>query len=142
MSTLALLTILLSSASPSPTDIRDDLDAHPWRPDPAAAPAKASYPPAPGAAPKASATGVATKDSSHPSSGSWQVQLGALSSQDAANTEKRRLEKILGAGSVETTAEKGIFKLRYGRFPSKDAAEAARADLKAKGIDGFSVSRP
>ena len=75
-------------------------------------------------------------------SGPWRLQLGALSSPDAANAEKSRLEKILGAGTVEIVLEGSVSKIRYGRFGSKDDAESARAALKSKGVDGFSVLRP
>ena len=132
MSILALAALLFLSNSPTPGEIRDDLDAHPWRPTPAA-PVKAE-----------SSSTAAPRIGEQPAavSGTWQVQLGAISTPDAANAEKKRLEKILGAGSVETFADKGVYKLRYGRFPSKEAAETARTNLKAKGLDGFAVQKP
>jgi cell division protein FtsN len=68
--------------------------------------------------------------------------LGALSSPDAANAEKKRIEKILGSGTIELFADGGVNKLRYGKFGSKDEAESARATLKSRGIDGFAAFRP
>lgn len=139
MSILALATLLFLSNSPSPTEIRDDLDAHPWRPTPAA-PVKAES--SPNAAPVKAPVPQTKEQGATTITGSWQVQLGALSTPDAASAEKKRLEKILGIGTVETLAEKGVYKLRYGRFPTKEAAEAARTAMKAKGLDGFAVQKP
>jgi cell division protein FtsN len=141
MSTLALLTTLLFLTSPSPADIRGDLDAHPWRPDPATS-VKSESSSTQASSAKVSTQRAAAKDSARPASGSWQVQLGAISSPEAASAEKKRLEKILGAGSVEIFADKGVHKLRYGSFSTKEEAENARTGLKSKGLDGFAVPKP
>jgi uncharacterized protein len=144
MSGFSILILLAFSGSPSPVEVSNDLDAHPWRPAPAPGvavestsrvvpqpPAQATTPPQTKSTPKEATA-----------SGPWRLQLGALSSPEAANAEKSRLEKILGTGTVEIVLEGSVNKIRYGRFGSKDDAETARAALKSKGVDGFSVLRP
>jgi cell division septation protein DedD len=145
MSSLSILFLLAMTSSPSSTEVMADLDAHPWRPAPAAPVAAESTsrtqtPSAPQAI-AAPASKPVPKDASA-ASASWQLQLGALSSQDAANAEKKRFEKILGSGTVDIFVDGSIHKLRYGKFASKDDAETARAGLKAKGVDGFPALRP
>jgi|ERR1035437_3112916 cell division septation protein DedD len=139
MSSLSILFLLALSSTPSLTEVANDLDTHPWRPAPAAPTVAESTSriatPTPIQAPKVS------KDAAT-APGSWQLQLGALSSPDAANAEKKRLEKILGSGSIDILVDGSIHKLRYGKFVSKEEAETARMGLKAKGVDGFAAIRP
>lgn len=118
----------------SPVQVKEDLDAHPWRPAPSspvvAAPESTRSVPAPepAAAPAAA--------------GTWQIQLAALSSFEAAKSEQKRLEKVLGPGRLEVSSEGPVNRLRYGSYPTKEAAEDALEALRAKGIDGFPVRRP
>lgn len=131
----------------TPTEVKEDLDAHPWRPAPSAPIAKTA--PAvvpesvrssvePGKAPPMASAAPAMSSTS----GIWQLQMAALSSPDAAKVEQKRLEKILGAGKIEIVADGSVNRLRYGSFSSKEAAEAARDDLKTKGLEGFLVKKP
>lgn len=71
--------------------------------------------------------------------GSWQLQLAALANPDVARREQVRLEKALGEGSVVVVLENGLSKLRWGRFKSREAAEAGRAELRTHQLDGFAV---
>ena len=146
MSIFAALVALSCSAPPTPSEVREDLDAHPWRPAPAkiaasetaatviAKPAPDPVKPAPREAPAAPQPASGT--------GYWQLQLGALQSSDAAISEKKRLEKILGPGTVEILSEGTIHRLRYGNFASKLEAESARSVLKPKGVEGFPAQHP
>ncbi|HOX53690.1 MAG TPA: SPOR domain-containing protein, partial [Fibrobacteria bacterium] len=133
----------LFSALPTPAEIRSDVEANPYRPQPAAVVqdsgpkrTKEVAPPIP--APAATTT-VATAPSV-PGSGAWTVQLVAISNPDAARNEQKRLEKILG-GTVDLVVEGPMNKLRWGSFASKEEAETAKAALKAKSVDGFVVHR-
>jgi|GEM_PF-1234312 len=152
MGLFSVLVQLALFAAPSPTDVRLDLDAHPWRPAPAApvapvAPAVApsaptettsrSAPPPPAAAPAPTAQ-VKTASTTDP----WQLQLGALASPEAAISERTRLERILGEGTVEVLLEGNIRKLRYGHFATRTDAETARVALKSKGVDAFATQQP
>lgn len=125
---LALLSI--HAAVPSASEVLDDLDAHPWLPSPSA-----SAKPAPQNTVSKAASASTQKET-------WQIQLGALSTEESAAAERKRVEKILGPGSVETVEDKGVRKLRYGNFASKEVADSARTALKAKGVEGFSVRKP
>lgn len=149
MTVFAILTSTLLSALPSPAELRADLDAKPWRPTPAVIArdtstksgaerkpmATTTAAPAPSPAPVSTPTATPTTGAA-----GWAIQLGAISNPDAARTEQKRLEKILG-GSVDIFLDPPMHKLRWGNFASKEEAEAARANLKAKSVDGFSVHR-
>jgi len=143
---MGILSVLVHFAlfgAPSPTEIRQDLDAHPWRPVPAAPVAAESTTrtaPLPASAPT---TGTAVfSGKTTPTTGAWQLQLGALASPEAAASEKLRLEKMLGAGSVQILLEGNIRKLRYGRFGSRAEADSAGVALKAKGVAAFATLQP
>jgi cell division protein FtsN len=147
MSLFACVATLVLSAGPASSEVLEDLDAHPWHPAPAAASStETAVRPAPTApvvapVPPIAAAPVAPKPPVAPG-GTWQLQLGALQNPEAAAAEKKRLEKILGAGTVEILVDGGTHRLRYGRFASKAEAEQARASLKARNIDGFPAPRP
>lgn len=143
MSTLSILFLFSLSGAIAPGEVMNDLDAHPWRPAPAAPVAAEST----RAGTQATAQAASAQTPTPPArevatAGSWQLQLGALTSPDAANAEKKRLEKVLGSGTVDIFPDGGVNKLRYGMFGSKEEAETARAGLKAKGIEGFATLRP
>ncbi|MBK9579802.1 MAG: SPOR domain-containing protein [Fibrobacterota bacterium] len=154
MTVLAILTTSLLCALPSPSEVRADLDAYPWRPAPAPAvqdtdskrPTKETVTTAP-APPPAPATASSTKPSPTPTpapaastGGTWAIQLVAISNADAARSEQKRLEKIVG-GTVDLVVEPPMNKLRWGNFATKEEAEAAKAALKAKSVDGYVVRR-
>lgn len=69
----------------------------------------------------------------------WQLQLAALANPDVARREQTRLEKSLGAGTVSIVVENGLSKLRWGSFASREAADAARSELKTFRLEGFPV---
>lgn len=142
---IAALAGIASSFTPS--QVKEDLDTHPWRPapsSPVAKPAPAVVQETVKTAPDApKPTGQAAPVSGVASaSGVWQLQLAALSSGDAAKTEQKRLEKILGTGKIEVQTDGAVNRLRYGSFTSKEAAESARDELRAKGVEGFPVKKP
>jgi len=72
--------------------------------------------------------------------GTWEIQVAALSSQDAAFKRKQELEAILGPETVRVIPQAGNWKLRWGSFPNRKAAQKGREELKKKGIDGFPVA--
>jgi cell division septation protein DedD len=151
MDLLSVLVQFALFAAPSPTDVRQDLDAHPWRPVPAAPAAPVVAPPAtaettsraaPAPATAAMAPTGPSQGKSASASGPWQLQLGALASPEAAISEKTRLEKILGAGKVDLLLEGNIRKLRYGRYATRVEAETAQTALKSKGVESFATQQP
>lgn len=119
----------------SPSQVKEDLDARPWRPAPSA--------PAAAAVPESTRSVPSPEPVQPPAApGTWQIQLAALSSFEAAKTEQKRLEKVLGPGKLEVSSEGQVNRLRYGSYPSKEAAEDALEALRAKGVDGFPVRKP
>ncbi len=129
--TIAMLAGIASAFYP--TEVKEDLDAHPWRP-------------IPGIMVRDSlATGTATSKPTWPTAwvekAAWQLQIAALSSLEAAKNEQKRLETVLGPGKIEILTEGSVHRVRYGSFPSKESAEAAREELRAKGIETFSVRK-
>ncbi len=147
-----LPTILILNLSLSilpgldPQALRQELDTQPWRPTPVGAPVVAATvvdTPAQATAPSRAvveipATPVApTIAPEGPIK--WRIQLAALGTTEQAQRERVRLEKALGAGTITITEDAGKFKLRWGNFTSREAAEAAKADLKSRQIDGFTV---
>ena len=118
----------------SPTQVKEDLDAHPWRPAPSSHVVAAPEPTRSAPAPEPAAVPAAA--------GMWQIQLAALSSFEAAKSEQKRLEKVLGPGRLEVSSEGPVNRLRYGSYPTKEAAEDALEALRARGVDGFPVRRP
>lgn len=118
----------------SPSQVKEELDAHPWRPAPSAPVV---------VAPEPTKSAPAIEPASAPAAaGAWQIQLAALSSFEAAKTEQKRLEKVLGPGKLEVSSEGQVNRLRYGSYSSKEAAEDALESLRAKGVDGFPVRKP
>lgn len=144
MSSLSILFLLAMSSSPTPGEVADDLASHPWRPAPAGAMGAETTSRTVSPSQQVPATAVSRAPAAAAASpaGIWQLQLGALANPDAANAEKKRIEKVLGTGAVEIFADGGVNKLRYGRFGTREEAETARSGLKAKGIDGFAALRP
>jgi len=140
---IALVTASIGCLAESPVQSTlEDFRAHPWRmPATSAAPAKAETTTSPAqavtSAPSAAPTATPAKNAV-PSKAKWEIQLGSLSSEDAAQKRKEELEASTGPG-VRVVALEGTWKLRWGSFPDKKAATKARDELKKKGIDGFPV---
>lgn len=146
ISTLLFAAFLVIVPGIDPLSLRQELDSAPWRPLPetAAVPIRESVEPA---LPKTAPVPVAQDARETPparidAQGGWQLQLAALANPDVARKEQVRLEKELGAGSISLHQENGLTKLRWGRFPSREAADAARAELRAYRLDGFPVKAP
>lgn len=152
-STILLSTLLVPLLGLDPQTLRSQLDTLPWRPPvdrPTAeassaseAPARESAPPSPPSTPviqAASAPPVETTPAPRmDAKQGWQLQLAALANPDVARREQVRLEKSLGAGTVSIVLENGLSKLRWGSFPSREAADAARSELKTFRLEGFPV---
>ncbi len=101
--------------------------------DPEAAPAKEAAP-----KPKAKTAKAESKDS-----GSFVVQVAALTDADKA---KQMREQIAGAGvkaytEVVPTAKGSVTRVRAGPFASREAAEKARDRLKELGLTGNVVPK-
>jgi cell division septation protein DedD len=140
MQLFTVLAILAtSSMAHTPSQIKDELDAHPWRPDPALAVIARQSASVPGAKPGAAPGPV---NPTTQAGEVWQLQIAALSSLDAAKAEQKRLEKVVGTGKVEILTEGSVNRVRLGSYPSKEAAEAAREEMRPKGIEGFPVRKP
>jgi cell division septation protein DedD len=129
-----------------PQVLRQELDTQPWRPAAVAAPlvvATVADTPAKVTAPSRAAVETpaapATPTAAPEGPVRWRIQLAALGTTEQAQRERVRLEKALGAGTITVTEDAGKFKLRWGNFTSREAAEAAKADLKSRQIDGFTV---
>ena len=129
---LTSLFLLMCSANPTAIQsLQDELRAHPWRYSGGIATSSAVV------APVSPAQVPATAPSSR--EGGWSIQLGALSTEDAATKRKDELESTLGKGSVSMQPSGSTWKLRTGGFADRKAAQKAKEELKKKGIDGFVV---
>lgn len=143
ISTLLFAAFLVPLAGIDPHSLRQELDSAPWRPAPETATVGIHTPPEPSNVKPASSPTPQETGEASPSridaQGGWQIQLAALANPDVARKELARLEKELGAGSIVVHQENGLSKLRWGRFPSREAADAARAELRTHRIEGFPV---
>ena len=102
------------AATPSPT------------PAPAAAPATPAPPPAPATSPARTI---------------YRVQIAAVGSRKSAEDAARKA-RPLGL-TVVTVEQGGLYKVRVGEYPSREAAQTAAASLKAKlGGSPFVVAEP
>lgn len=148
-STILISTLLVPLLGLDPQTLRQQLDSAPWRPPvdrPAAEVPATSEPQTQAAVPLVVAptppvntvTEPVAKTRIDPEQG-WQLQLAALANPDVARREQVRLEKSLGAGTITIIVENGLSKLRWGRFPSREAADAARSELKPFRLEGFPV---
>lgn len=148
--TILISTLLVPLLGLDPQTLRSQLDSLPWRPpvdrpsaEPASAPESPTRETAPPPTPTASvpvAKPVETLAGPRMDlKQGWQLQLAALANPDVARREQTRLEKSLGAGTVSIVVENGLSKLRWGSFPSREAADAARSELKTYRLDGFPV---
>ena len=71
--------------------------------------------------------------------GSYSVQLAAFSDDKGANALAGRLKKAGHPAYTEpyNTSRGTLYRVRVGPYPTRDAAEAARAKLKADGQNGI-----
>lgn len=149
-----IATLLAFAPGIGPAALRQELESAPWRPAPgvlaasaksadtirqapAATPASAAAPA--GKTPPATTASESAQSARLDAAGSWQIQLAALANPDVAKREQARIEKELGEGSVSIVQENGLSKLRWGSFKTREAADAARTELKAHQLDGFAV---
>lgn len=140
---IAAVLLATTTMANTPSQVKEELDARPWRPDPSlvvigsqnAGPATSLAPVAPPQATTTPATATPVGDL-------WQLQIAALSSFEAAKTEQKRLQQLIGTTRIEIFTEGSIHRVRLGTYPSKEAAESAREELRSRGIDGFPVRRP
>jgi DedD protein len=91
---------------------------------------------------KAGAPAVAEPARSTPAdakAGSYSVQLAAFIDDKGANALAGRLKKSGYPAYTEpyNTSRGTLWRVRVGPFPSRDAAEAARAKLKGDGQNGI-----
>lgn len=149
-STILLSTLLVPLLGLDPQTLRSQLDTLPWRPpvdrptleasSVSEAPTREATPPSTPVIQAASAPSVETTPAPRmDAKQGWQLQLAALANPDVARREQVRLEKSLGAGTVSIVLENGLSKLRWGSFPSREAADAARSELKTFRLEGFPV---
>lgn len=78
-----------------------------------------------------------------PSKGNFILQIAAYTNEQDANV---RRDRLVSAGVTNTYVEKAIsggketYRLRVGPFPTRDAAQAAQARLRALGYDNGFIS--
>ena len=123
-----LLPVLVCAQAPQQA-LQDDFHSHPWQFSVSSMSASAT-----------ASTEDPSNEAASPSTGAWEIQVAALSSQEAANKRKQELETILGPETVRVIPQAGSWKLRWGSFPNRKAAQKGREELKKKGIDGFPVA--
>jgi DedD protein len=115
-------------------------------PTPAAAPAPTAEPPAaPGPAQKP-AQAEAARPSPAPAApaakGAWTVQLGASQRREEADGLAQKVKALGPRVEVAEIPGKGrFFRVRVGRFDSREAAEKYRADVQREtGLSGMAVA--
>src|SRR3546814_622305 len=78
-----------------------------------------------------------------PSKGNFILQIAAYTTEQDANV---RRDRLVSAGVTNTYVEKAnsggkpTYRLRVGPFPTRDAAQAAQARLRALGYDNGFIS--
>jgi DedD protein len=85
------------------------------------------------------------KPAAQPSSGNLTLQIAGYSTDEDA---KQRRDKLVASGVTNAYVEhassggKSTYRLRVGPFPSREAAQAAQARLRALGYDnGFIATK-
>ncbi len=108
-------------------------------PAPAQPPGAANAPSA--AAPRPVSPAVAPSTDAPPARTTYRVQIAAVATRKAAEDAARKA-RPLGL-TVVTVEEKGLYKVRLGEFPTREAAQNAAASLKARlGGSPFVVAGP
>ncbi len=83
------------------------------------------------------------KPAASPASGSFTLQIAAYTTDKDAQS---RRDKLISSGVTNayvenaTVNDKSTYRLRVGPFPSRDAAQAAQARLRALGYDNSFIS--
>jgi len=126
------LPVLVYAETPQQA-LQDDFHSRPWQ-------FSASSMSTSAASAPANTNESSSEATSSQTTGAWEIQVAALSSQEAANKRKQELEATLGAETVRVIPQAGSWKLRWGSFPNRKAAQKGREELKKKGIDGFPVA--
>lgn len=125
------LPVLVCAQTPQQA-LQDDFHSRPWQFSASSMSASAAAP--------ANTNDPSSEATPSQKTGTWEIQVAALSSQEAANKRKQELEATLGAETVRVIPQAGSWKLRWGSFPNRKAAQKGREELKKKGIDGFPVA--
>ena len=126
-----------SPGAPSPTT--PPTGAAPT-PAPAQPPGAANAPPNAANAPP-SAANAPPAAAAPPARTTYRVQIAAVATRKAAEDAARKA-RPLGL-SVVTVEEKGLYKVRLGEYPTREAAQNAAASLKARlGGSPFVVAEP
>ena len=123
------LPVLVYAQTPQQA-LQDDFHSRPWQFSASSISTSAT----------ASTEASSSEAASSQTTGAWEIQVAALSSQEAATKRKQELEATLGAETVRVIPQAGSWKLRWGSFPNRKAAQKGREELKKKGIDGFPVA--
>lgn len=107
----------------------------------AANPPPAAANPPPGAAPSPAPVPAPGPAAAPPTRRTYRVQIAAVATRKAADEAARKV-RPLGL-TVVTVEEKGLYKVRVGEYPSREAAQNAAASLKSKlGGSPFVVAEP
>jgi stage II sporulation protein D len=68
----------------------------------------------------------------------WRLQVAAVREENEAATLARRLEQLGGArANARFDAASGLYRVRLGAWPTREAAEAAGRRLQGRGLDAF-----
>jgi stage II sporulation protein D len=68
----------------------------------------------------------------------WRLQVAAVREEVEAATLARRLEQLGGArADARFDAASGLYRVRLGAWPTREAAEAAGRRLQGRGLDAF-----
>jgi len=128
------------AAKPAPSDAAKPVEApKSSEPQKAAESSKAAEPAKAADASKARESVAKAPESSKSGPGAYSVQLAAFTDDKGANSLAAKLKKAGHPAYTEPydTSRGRVWRVRVGPFPSRDAAEAARAKLKAEGYSGI-----
>ena len=134
-----------TGAAPSPAPVPTPSPGVANAPPSAANPPPSAANPSPGAAsapPAAAPTPVSPSAGAAPAARTiYRVQIAAVATRKGAEDAARKA-RPLGL-SVVTVEEKGLYKVRLGEYPTREAAQNAAASLKARlGGSPFVVAGP
>ncbi len=69
----------------------------------------------------------------------WEVQVGSVTSEEAAKQLARRAESVVTPARVRWNAASSTYRVRVGSFTSREVALEAARSLEAKGLPGWVV---